>query len=115
MPTVASLPAAALSASSLCGRFHTLGGLLNQGGHGFGLGHVDRVTALCLDDRRAGALRHEMLGRRGNHLVLGGDQIPARLRLPRGFGDRATERLDAPWHLRISHERGLVRPYVGRE
>ena len=29
MPTVASLPAAALSASSLCGRFHTFGGLLN--------------------------------------------------------------------------------------
>jgi len=47
------------------------------------------VAALDLNDRGARPLGHGTLGVRWNHLVLGGDQVPARLGSPRGFADRA--------------------------
>ena len=68
-----------------------------------------------LDDYRTRALGHKVLGRRWNHLILGGDQIPTRLGPPCRLTDRATECLDTPRNLRVSHEGGLLRIHVGRE
>src|SRR6266699_3750994 len=55
----------------------------------FWLRYVDGVTSLDLNDRSTRALGHSTLGVRWNHLVLGGDQVPAWLGPPRGFADRA--------------------------
>src|SRR5258708_4848740 len=52
--------------------FAALGCLLDQLDHGLRLREVDGMTALGLDHRRARALGHLALGRRRNHLVLGG-------------------------------------------
>ena len=79
--------------------FYASGGFLDQRGHSFWLRHVDRVTALDLDDGRARALGHELLGRWRDHLVVGCDQIPARFASPRRFADCAVESLDSPRHL----------------
>jgi len=49
------------------------GGLFDDRGHRIRLRHLNRVTAYNLVDRRTGALGHEALGRRRNHLVLGDD------------------------------------------
>src|SRR6266550_3470462 len=51
--------------------------------------YVDGVASLDLNDRSTRAPGHGTLGVRWNHLVLGGEQVPARLRPPRGFADRA--------------------------
>src|SRR2546428_13128775 len=85
---------------SFCSRF-------NQLGDGIWLRNINRVAARNLDDCRASALGHKMLGRRRNHPVLGSDQVPTRLGLPRRLADRATERFDTPRHLRVGHERGF--------
>src|SRR5882672_11447068 len=93
------------SASSSTDLFvYSLGSLFNQLRNGVWLRHIDRVAARNLDDCRTGALGHETLGRRRNHLVLGGDQIPTGLGPPRRLTDRATECFDAPRDLRVSHE-----------
>src|SRR5712671_5101760 len=55
----------------------------------FWLRYVDGVASLDLNDRSTRALGHGTLGVRWNHLVLGGEQVPARLRPPRGLADRA--------------------------
>src|SRR5437870_12450437 len=91
------------------------GGLRDDRGYCIGPRHVDRVTARNLFDCRARALGHETLGWRRNHLVLGYEQVPTRLRLPSRFTDRAAQRFDAPRNLRIGHERGLSRFHVSRE
>src|SRR5260370_17576422 len=79
------------------------------------LRYVDGVTSLDLNDRSTRALGHGTLGVRWNHLVLGGDQVPARLGPPRGFADRAANGPHAPRNLGISHERGFFWVHVGCE
>src|SRR5580765_3792672 len=73
------------------------------------------MAAGDLGDRRAGALGHEALGWRWNHFVLAGHEVPARLGLPSRPADCAGERPDAPWNLRVRHERRLLSGYIGRE
>src|SRR5438477_7377140 len=68
-----------------------------------------------LNDGRARPLGHGTLRIRRNHLVVGSDQVPARLGLPRRFADLAAESLHAPWDLGVGHERGFFRVHVGRE
>src|SRR6266446_6714077 len=62
------------------------------------LRYVDGVTSLDLNDRSTRALGHGTLRVRWNHLVLGGDQVPARLGPPRGggMGRRCKTRKDGP-------------------
>src|SRR5438132_12393591 len=81
------------------GGLHTLGGLFDKSCDSLGLRHVDGVAALDLSDRRASPPGHETLGIRWNHLVVGNDQVPTRLGLPRPFTDLAAESLHAPWDL----------------
>ncbi len=73
------------------------------------LGDVDRVAANGLHDGRSGALGHEALSRRRDHPVLGGHEVPARLRLPGRLADGPRSGLEAPRNLGIRHERGLLR------
>src|SRR2546427_10819560 len=89
--------------------------VLNQRCNGVWLRHIDRVTTRNLDDCRTRALGHEMLRRWRNHLVLGHDQIPTRLGPPCRLTDRATECVDTPRDLRVSHERCLFSVHVGGE
>src|SRR5207245_468412 len=79
------------------------------------LRYVDGVTSLYLNDRSTRAFGHSTLGVRWNHLVLGGDQVPARLGPPRGFADRATNGPHAPRNLGVSHKRGFFWVHVGCE
>src|SRR5260370_4163323 len=68
------------------------------------LRYVDGVTSRDLNDRSTRALGHGTLGVRWNHLVLAGDQVPARPGPPRGFADRAANRPQYP------RDAGLWRP-----
>src|SRR5260370_21398390 len=77
------------------------------------LRYVDGVASLDLNDRSTRALGHSTLGVRWNHLVLGGDQVPARLDPPRGFADRAANGPHAPRNLGVSHKRSFFRVHVG--
>src|SRR5260370_2088281 len=79
------------------------------------LRYIDSVAALDLNDRSTGALGHSTLGVRWNHLVLGGDQVPARLGPPRWFADRAANGTHAPRNLGVSHKRGFFWVHVGCE
>src|SRR5258708_37078068 len=79
------------------------------------LRYVDGVASLDLNDGSTRALGHSTLGVRWNHLVLGGDQVPARLRPPRGFADRAANGPHAPRNLGVSHKRGFFWVHVGCE
>src|SRR4029077_13311884 len=79
------------------------------------LRYVDGVTSLDLNDRGTRALGHSTLGVRWNHLVLGGDQVPARLGPPRGFADGAANRSHAPRNLGVSHKRCFFWVHVGCE
>jgi len=88
---------------------------VDERGHRVWLRYVNRVTARDLDDARTRALRHETLGRRRDHLVVSGHQVPARLGLPRWLADRAAERFQAPGDLRIGHECSSLRVHVSRE
>src|SRR5260370_13246 len=90
--------------------FAALGCLLDQLDHGLRLREVDGMTALGLDHRRARALGHLALGRRRNHLVLGGYEIPAALALPGRFGDCAGQSVHTPRHLLIPHEDTFAAP-----
>src|SRR6266480_327467 len=81
----------------------------------FWLRYVDGVASLDLNDRSTRALGHGTLGVRWNHPVLGGEQVPARLRPPRGFADRAANGPHAPRNLGISHKRGFFWVRVGCE
>src|SRR5437899_7895465 len=94
---------------------HSFRSVLNQFCNDGGLRHINRVTTRNLDDCRTRALGHKMLRRWRNHLVLGHDQIPTRLGPPCRLTDRATECVDTPRNLRVSHEGGLFRIHVGRE
>jgi len=55
-----------------------------------------------------GASGHRPLSRRWNHLVLRGDQIVARLRLPSWFSYGARKGINTPRDLRIGHPYGGV-------
>src|SRR5712691_8165857 len=65
--------------------------------------------------RRTRPLGHGTLGIRRDHLVVGGDHVPARLGLPRRFTDLAAESLHAPRDLRVSHESGSFCVHIGCE
>src|SRR5258708_38873419 len=73
------------------------------------------MAALDLNDRRTSPLGHGTLGVRWDHLVLGSDQVPARLGPPRGFADRAANGPHTPRNLGVSHKRGFFRVHVGGE
>src|SRR5260370_18191952 len=79
------------------------------------LRYVDGVASLDVNDGSTRALGHGTLGVRWNHLVLGGDQVPARLGPPRGFADRAANGPHAPRNLGVSHKRGFFWLHVGCE
>ena len=87
----------------------------NQVGHRGRLGNVDRVTSRHLDDGRSRTPGHEALGGRWDHPVVGGNQVPARLRLPGRLADGPAQRFDAPGDLRVCHEGCPFRVYVARE
>src|SRR5258705_8893427 len=108
----AAIPPELLSSG---GGLHTLGGLVDQSCDSLWLRHVDGVAALDLNDRRARPLGHGTLGIGWDHLVVGGDQVPARLGLPRWFTDLAAESLHAPRDLRVSHESGFFCVHIGCE
>src|SRR2546425_728565 len=73
------------------------------------------MTARRLAHRRARALGHETLSCRWNHPIVRHDQVPARLGLPPRLGDCASQSLNAPRDLRLSHEYGRLRVHVPRE
>src|SRR5258708_7737372 len=93
----------------------TARGPLDERGDSGGLWYIDGGAALNLGDGGTGPVGHEALRQRGDHLVLGRDQVPARLRFPRRFVDRAAEGRYSPRHLRIRHERSLFWVDVRRE
>src|SRR5713226_7390740 len=97
------------------GGLHLRRGLFNKVCYSSWLRYVDGVTSLDLNDRSTRALGHGTLGVRWNHLVLGGDQVPARLGPPRGFADRAANGAHAPRNLGVSHKRGFFWVHVGGE
>src|ERR1700682_1456959 len=97
------------------GRPRILGGLFNKNCDSAGLRHVYRMATLDLNDRSARPFGHGTLSGRWNHLVLGGDQGPARLVPPRGFADRAANGPHAPRNLGVSHKRGFFWVHVGGE
>src|SRR5882672_7080100 len=97
------------------GGLRLFSGLLNKSCDSTGLRYVDGMAALDLNDRRTGPLGHGTLGLRWDHLVLGRDQVPARLGPPRRFADRAANGPHAPRDLGIGHERSFFCLYVGRE
>jgi DNA-binding CsgD family transcriptional regulator len=72
------------------------GGLPDQVGDGLRLGQVDGVAGRRLGHGGAGPLGHGVLGGRRDHVVVGGDQVPAGLVAPGRLADRAAERVDAP-------------------
>src|SRR5262245_43007121 len=82
---------------------HAVRRLCDEVGNRPRLRHVDGMTALDLDDSRTSAFGHGALRVWRNHLVFGRDEVPARLRLPCGFSDRAVERFKAPRNLRIRY------------
>jgi hypothetical protein len=57
----------------------------DQPGHRTGLRHIDGAAALDLDDHRARTLRHEALGIRWDHPIVGGNKVPARLAFQAGI------------------------------
>src|SRR6267142_6893192 len=96
-------------------RIRLFGSLFDERGDRIWLRYVDRVTAHDLDDCRTRALGHEVLGRRWDHLVVGGDQVPTRLGPPRRLADRTAECAHAPRDLGVGHERCPFCVYVSRE
>jgi hypothetical protein len=48
-------------------------------------------------------------------VVVGGDEVPARLGAPRRLADRSVEGVEPPGDLGVGDERGLVRGEVGGE
>src|SRR5258707_10980550 len=108
----AAIPPELLSSG---GGLHPLGGLFNQSCDSLWLRHVDGMAALDLNDRGARPLGHGTLGIGWDHLVVGGDQVPARLGPPRRFTDLAAESLHAPRDLRVSHESGSFCVHIGCE
>src|SRR4029079_1210950 len=91
------------------------GGLLDQARDRLRLRDEDRVTGFYLDDGLSGARCHQRLGGRRNHLVVRCQQIPAGLRPPCRFTDRAAQRIHTPRHLRVGHERRLLQTHVASE
>src|SRR6202521_711234 len=96
-------------------RLRASGGLFDKLCDGPRLRYIDGVAALDLNDRGARPLGHGTLGVRWNHLILGGDQVPARLGPPRGFADRAANGPNAPRNLGVSHKRVFFWVHVARE
>src|SRR5229473_254092 len=96
-------PSACRASAAKCGLsaggLDALGGLFDKCCDRPWLRHVDGVAALDLDDRGTRPLRHGTLGTRRDHLILGDNQVPAWLRLPRGLADRTAESRYAPWDL----------------
>src|SRR6266446_204124 len=80
---------------------NSLYGFFDELSHRMWLRDVDRVTARSLDDCRTCVLGHETLGQQWDHLVVGGDQVPAWPGLPRWLADHAAQCLLAPRDLRI--------------
>ena len=108
-----NLTAALPGSERECG--HAFDGLFDERGNRGRLRDVDGMTALRFNNLQSGPLGHEVLGRRWDHAVFGGNHVPAGLRLPRRGADRAAESLETPRNLRVGHELGLVDVHVGGE
>jgi hypothetical protein len=80
----------------------------DESSYGLRLRHVDGVASLHLDKSCACPLGHSSLSIRWNHLVFSSKQLPAWLRFPCRFADRAVECVQAPWDLGIGHECGRL-------
>jgi len=90
--------------------------LLNEESNGARLREVNRMASLSFDNFRTGAFRHGPLSVGRNHFVLRRNEVPTGLGFPRWF--RFTiplSGLHAPWNLRIGHESGQTRIYIGGE
>jgi len=72
-------------------RLRASGGLFDKLCDGFRLRYIDGVAALDLNDRSTSPLGHLTLGIRWDHLVVAGEQVPARLGPPRRFADLAAK------------------------
>lgn len=81
MKTATGNPAYSISAYSLRGmvlpRGHRRRGLFDKGGYRGWLRHIDGVAGGDLGHRGTGPLGHETLSGRRDHLVFGGEQVPA--------------------------------------
>jgi len=86
-----------------------------NGRDGFGVRHVDGVTARCFGDGGSPALGHGALGGRRDHAVVGRDEVPTGSHPPGGLGHDAAESVHAPGHLGVGHEGGLLGGQVGGE
>ena len=94
---------------------HAVRRLRDEVRNGLRLRHVDGVAPLGFDDGRTSALGHGTLRVGRDHLVVGRDEVPAWLRLPRRLRDGAVERVEAPRDLRVRHEGGRVSAHVRGE
>src|SRR5690242_2993408 len=88
--------------------------LFNESRDSLGLREVDGVAALGLNHSRTRPFGHCTLGVGWDPLVLGSDQIPARLGSPRRFANCAAVTRYAPWHLGVGPERGFFWVDVSR-
>src|SRR5260370_13996915 len=73
------------------------------------------MASLNFDNFCAGAFRHGPLSVGRNHFVLRRNEVPTGLGFPRWFAHHSAECLHAPWNLRIGHESGHTRIYIGGE
>src|SRR6266404_3207781 len=92
-----------------------LGSLFNKSCDSAGLRHVNGMATLDLNDRRARPFGHSTLRVGWYHLVIGNNQVPTWLGLPRRFADLSAESRHAPRDLRVCHERSLFGLHVSRE
>jgi hypothetical protein len=102
--------------SIVCFGAHAPGGLVDERGHRLRLRHIDRVTAGSLCDGRAGARRHLTLSRWRDHLVLGRNQVPARLAPPGWLANRVGQSRNGPLSV-FPHRHTICRRprWAGRE
>src|SRR5258708_30940964 len=73
------------------------------------------MASLNFDNLWTGAFQHGPLSVGRNHFVLRRNEVPTGLGFPRWFAHHSAECLHAPWNLRIGHESGQTRIYIGGE
>src|ERR671917_954756 len=71
-------------------------GTADQIRDGSRLRHINGMATLFLDNSRTSPLGHRALGRRGDHSIFGGHEVPARLAPPCRVADGAAQGFDAP-------------------
>src|SRR5258708_23014988 len=71
------------------------------------------MASLNFDNLWTGAFQHGPLSVGRNHFVLRRNEVPTGLGFPRWFAHHSAECLHAPWNLRIGHESGHTKIYIG--